>query len=120
MGAKENTSPVAKDSPKAKEELTKAKDTTEAVKEAPKPVEKAEDAKVEAKNNAEKQEADIVNDVAKSLEKMEVQKEPEAIETPKKPEEPPTDAGIEDWTVLDNASTASPSPNKSKAASPEP
>merc|ERR1711963_1367401 len=32
---------------KAKEEQTKAKDTTEAVKEAPKPVEKAEDAKVE-------------------------------------------------------------------------
>merc|ERR1711913_175733 len=118
--AKENTSPEAKDSPKAKEEQTKAKDTTEAVKEAPKPVEKAEDAKVEAKNNAENQKVDMVNDVAKSLEKMEVQKEPEAIETPKKPEEPPKGAGIEDWTVLDNTSTASPSPNKSKSASPEP
>jgi len=118
--AKENTSPEAKDSPKAKEEQTKAKDTTEAVKEAPKPVEKAEEAKVEAKNNAENQKVDMVNDVAKSLEKMEVQKEPEAIETPKKPEEPPKDAGIEDWTVLDNTSTASPSPNKSKSASPEP
>merc|ERR1712110_922864 len=94
--------------------------TTEAVKEAPKHVEKAEEAKVEAKNNDESQEVDMVNDVAKSLEKMEVQKEPEAIETPKKPEEPPKDAGIEDWTVLDNTSTASPSPNKSKSATPEP
>merc|ERR1719228_3159656 len=118
--AKENMTPEAQDSSKAKEEQTKAKDTTEAVKEAPKPVEKAEEAKVEAKNNAENQEVDMLNDVAKSLEKMEVQKEPEAIETPKKPEEPPKDAGIEDWTVLDNTSTASPSPNKSKSASPEP
>merc|ERR1711963_926904 len=98
------------ETPAGKQKVDKAKDTTEAVKEAPKPVEKAEDAKVEAKNNAEKQEVDIVNDVAKSLEKMEVQKEPEAIETPKKPEEPAKDAGIEDWTVLDNTSTASPSP----------
>jgi len=107
--AKENMTPEAQDSSKAKEEQTKAKDTNEELKEVPKHVEKAEEATV-----------DVVNDVAKSLEKMEVQKEPEVIETPKKTEEPPKDAGIDDWTVLDNASTASPSPNKSKSASPEP
>jgi sequestosome 1 len=101
----------------AKEEQAKAKDTSEALNEASQHVEKTEKS---ARNNAESQELDVVNDVAKSLEKMEVQKEPEVIETPKKPEEPAKDAGIDDWTVLENASTASPSPNKSKSATPEP
>merc|ERR1712173_544361 len=96
-----------------------ATDTSEAVKRAAQEVEKTEEAK-KAKTDAESQEEKIVNDVAKSLEKMEVQKEPEVIETPKKPEESAKDAGIDDWTVLDNASTASPSPNKSKAPTPEP
>merc|ERR1712110_1395052 len=101
----------------AKEEQAKAKDTSEALNEASQHVEKTEKS---TRNNAESQELDVVNDVARSLEKMEVQKEPEVIETPKKPEEPAKDAGIEDWTVLDNTSTASPSPNKSKSATPEP
>jgi len=104
----------------AKEEQAKAKDTSEALNEASQHVEKTEKSKVEARNNAESQELDMVNDVAKSLENMEVQKEPEVIETPEKPEESAKDAGIDDWTVLENASTASPSPNKSKSATPEP
>jgi len=110
--AKENKTSEASEQPMAT-------DTTEAVKRAAQEVEKTEEAK-KAKTDAESQEEKIVNDVAKSLEKMEVQKEPEVIETPKKPEESAKDAGIDDWTVLDNASTASPSPNKSKAATPEP
>merc|ERR1711962_962461 len=97
--AKENKTSEASEQPMAT-------DTTEAVKRAAQEVEKTE----EAKTDAESQEEKIVNDVAKSLEKMEVQKEPEVIETPKKPEESAKDAGIDDWTVLDNASTASPSP----------
>merc|ERR1712004_525067 len=109
--AKENKTSEASEQPMAT-------DTTEAVKRAAQEVEKTEEAK-KAKTDAESQEEKIVNDVAKSLEKMEVQKEPEVIETPKKPEESTKDAGIDDWTVLDNASTASPSPNKSKAATPE-
>jgi len=110
--AKENKTSEASEQPMAT-------DTTEAVKRAAQEVEKTEEAK-KAKTDAESQEEKIVNDVAKSLEKMEVQKEPEVIETPKKPEESAKDAGIDDWTVLDNTSTASPSPNKSKAATPEP
>merc|ERR1712218_667927 len=110
--AKENKTSEASEQPMAT-------DTTEAVKRAAQEVEKTEEAK-KAKTDAESQEEKIVNDVAKSLEKMEVQKEPEVIETPKETEESAKDAGIDDWTVLDNASTASPSPNKSKAATPEP
>merc|ERR1712228_722769 len=112
--ARENKTSEANESSKPKQDETKAKDTTETLNEASKPVEKAEEAKAEARNDA------IVTEVAKSLEKMDVQKEPEAVETAKKPEVSAKDAGIDDWTVLDNTSTASPSPNKSKAATPEP
>jgi len=112
--ARENKTSEANESSKPKQDETKATDTTETLNEASKSVEKTEEAKAEARNDA------TVTEVAKSLEKMDVQKEPEVIETPKKPEESAKDAGIDDWTVLDNASTASPSPNKSKSASPEP